>query len=45
MVSHLGLGSDPPIGSDRELGRDRYDIQTPRVHFITCMTCALAERG
>ena len=24
MVSHLELGSDPPIGSDRESGRDRY---------------------
>ena len=22
MVSHLEIGSDPPIGSDRESGRD-----------------------
>ena len=22
MVSHLGTGSDPPIGSDRESGHD-----------------------
>ena len=26
-------GSDPPIGSDRESGRDKYPIQQ-RVHFI-----------
>ena len=25
MVSHPELGLDPPIGSDRESGRDRYD--------------------
>ena len=24
MVSHPELGSDPPIGSDRESGRDIY---------------------
>ena len=26
MVSHPELGSDPPIGSDRESGRDSRDI-------------------
>ena len=24
MVSHLGIGSDPPIGSDQESGRDSF---------------------
>ena len=26
MVSHPELGSDPPIGLDRELGHDRTDV-------------------
>ena len=25
MVSYPGLGSDPPIGSNRELGHDKYE--------------------
>ena len=30
MVSHPKLGSDPPIGSDRESGCDKNDI-----HYFT----------
>ena len=29
MVSHPGLGSDPPIGSDRDSGRDKL-VSEPR---------------
>ena len=29
MVSHPELGSDPPIGSDRESGRDKL-VSEPR---------------
>ena len=28
LVSRPGLGSDPPIGSDRDSGRDNYDTFT-----------------
>ena len=28
MFSHPELGSDPPIGSGRELGRDRFGVDT-----------------
>ena len=29
LFLHLGLGSDPPIGSDRDLGRDKL-VSEPR---------------
>ena len=41
MVSHLELGSDPPIGSDRESGRDS-DPTTPYHQTILIAYCTIS---
>ena len=35
MVSHLETGSDSPIGSDRESGRDMYCIDPNEAAVMT----------
>ena len=35
IVSHPGLGSDPPFGSDRESGYDTDDSKTLRIQETT----------
>ena len=35
IVSHPGLSSDPPIGSDRESGCDSYDVTTCLSDIVT----------
>ena len=34
MVSHLETGSDSPIGSDRDRGRDKYDSKITRFMIL-----------
>ena len=34
MVSHPETGSDSPIGSDRDRGRDRFCVENHKIHWI-----------
>ena len=42
-MSHPGLGSDPPIGSDREWGRDRRHSGVCRLVTGGCFRCGSLE--
>ena len=44
MVSHPELGSDPPIGSDRESGCDKYGSEEP-VSVSGCYTSTFGSTG
>ena len=43
MVSHPELGSDPPIGSDRESGCDTCDVTKVSYYMYPCDTCFMSS--